>query len=68
MNFFNQKGQTVYSKTAEPKTTAKKYYGIGTNKKVLDYEGKTRIEAQSYFEMEFAAQGSELEYVGVYNR
>lgn len=65
---FNIKNKTVHAKTVEPKNTLKQYYGIGTNNQVLDYEGKTRIEAKGYFEMEFAAQGSELDYLGTYSR
>ncbi|RNB59387.1 hypothetical protein EDM57_04390 [Brevibacillus gelatini] len=65
---FNFKNRTVHAKTVEPKTTLKKYYGIGSNNQVLDYEGKTRSEAQGFFEMEFASMGSELEYLGSYSR
>lgn len=65
---FNAKNQTVHSKTVEPKSTLIQFYGIGKNNTVMDYEGKTRVEAKAYFEMEFAAQGSELDYLGTYSR
>lgn len=73
MNFFNLSGKTVHAKTVELKNNLKKYYGIGTNKDtgkqfVLDYEGKTRKEAQGYFEVEFASHGAKLDYVVAYSQ
>ncbi|MFC8686044.1 hypothetical protein [Brevibacillus porteri] len=68
MNFFNKNNQTVHAKTIEKKRNKIQYYGIGSNNTVIDFEANTPIQARSYFEMEFNAQGTELNFMGAYAR
>lgn len=68
MSYFNFKNQTVFAKTVEAKRIPFKYYAIGSNNQVLDYEVNTPIQAQCYFEMEFASMGSELSQMHAYSR
>lgn len=58
-------------KFAELKPTAKSYYGIGRDKEtdrlfILDYTGKSRLEAEAYLDAEFHSIGAVLESVHAY--